>query len=64
MAMKNFRDVAASSGDALFIREGKRELGKVRYQHTTETLAVSSSRLNISVMTLLMKVFRSCMDVI
>lgn len=38
--MRDFRNTAVSS-DALLIREGKRELGKVRYQHTTETLAVS-----------------------
>ena len=43
--MRDFRNVAVSS-DALLIREGKRELGKVRYQHTTETLVVS--RLTIS----------------
>ena len=40
LAMRDFRNIAVSS-DALLIREGKRELGKVRYQHTTETLAVS-----------------------
>jgi hypothetical protein len=36
----------AVGSDALLIKEGKRELGKVRYRHTTETLAVS--RLTIS----------------
>ena len=45
MALKDFMNVAVGS-DVLLIRQGKRELGKVRYRHTTETLAVS--RLAIS----------------
>ena len=40
LAMRNFVNVAVNS-DALFVRKGKRELGKVRYRHTTEALAVS-----------------------
>ena len=61
--MKDFRNVALSS-DALLIREGKRELGKIRYRHTTETLAVSRLTISVCVVTLLMKVFRSCTNVI
>ena len=44
--MRDFRKVAVSS-DALLIREGKRELGKVRYRHTTETLAVSGLAISL-----------------
>ena len=43
--MTDFRNVAVNS-DALLIREGKRELEKVRYRYTTKILAVS--RLTIS----------------
>ena len=59
--MKDFRNVAVSSR-ALLIREGRRELGKARYRYTTETLAVS--KLTVCPVASLMKISRSCTDVI
>ena len=38
--MRNFRNAAASSGGLLNREGGKIRLGKIRYRHTTETLAV------------------------
>ena len=62
--MENFRNVAVDS-DAFLIREGKGELGKFRYRHTTETLAVSRlTGYEYAVVQLLMKIFRICTDVI
>lgn len=41
MAMREFRNAAVSSNELLNRERGKIVLGKVRYRHTTEALAVS-----------------------